>query len=147
MLKMYIYGRFLSRFLGLNKTKFWWYHWCSFPEHTAKHNRSKLAMECATDLLTRPWPPFSTNIVLPRIDIPFIRSQAMFIMAILRLIKVHLYTETVRWRFPDSKVHGANMRPTWVLSAPGGPHVSPINLVIRVTHAQGIILIMRNLCI
>ena len=23
---------------------------------------------------------------------------------------------------PDSKVHGANMGPTWVLSAPGGPH-------------------------
>ena len=24
---------------------------------------------------------------------------------------------------PDSKVHGANMGPTWVLSAPDGPHV------------------------
>ena len=33
---------------------------------------------------------------------------------------------------PDSKVHGANMGPTWVLSAPGGPHVCPINLAIRV---------------
>ena len=32
---------------------------------------------------------------------------------------------------PDSKGHGANMGPTWVLSAPGGPHVSPINLSIR----------------
>ena len=32
---------------------------------------------------------------------------------------------------PDSKVHGANMGPTWVLSAPDGPHVGPINLVIR----------------
>ena len=32
---------------------------------------------------------------------------------------------------PDSKVHGANMGPTWVLSAPGGSHVGPINLVIR----------------
>ena len=31
---------------------------------------------------------------------------------------------------PDSKVHGANMGPTWVLPAPGGPHVGPINLVI-----------------
>ena len=28
--------------------------------------------------------------------------------------------------------HGANMGPTWVLSAPGGPHVGPINLVIKV---------------
>ena len=31
-----------------------------------------------------------------------------------------------------SKVHGANMGPTWVLSAPDGPHVGPINLAIRV---------------
>ena len=34
--------------------------------------------------------------------------------------------------FPDSKVHGANMGPTWVLSSPGGPHVGPKNLAIWV---------------
>ena len=34
--------------------------------------------------------------------------------------------------YPDSKVHGANMGPTWVLSAPDGPHVGPRILVIRV---------------
>ena len=28
------------------------------------------------------------------------------------------------------KVHGANTGPTWVLSAPGGPHIGPMNLVI-----------------
>ena len=37
-------------------------------------------------------------------------------------------------RFTDSKVHGANMGPTWVLSAPEGRHVGPINLAIRVDH-------------
>ena len=31
-------------------------------------------------------------------------------------------------RHPDSKAHGANMGPTWVLSSPGGPHVGPMNL-------------------
>ena len=31
----------------------------------------------------------------------------------------------------DSKVHGANMGPTCVLSAPGGPHIGPINLAVR----------------
>ena len=31
----------------------------------------------------------------------------------------------------DSKVHGANMEPTWVLSAPDEPHVGPMNLAIR----------------
>ena len=32
---------------------------------------------------------------------------------------------------PDSKVHGANMEPTWVISAPDGLHVGRRNLVIR----------------
>ena len=32
---------------------------------------------------------------------------------------------------PESKVQVVNMRPTWVLSAPGGPRVGPINLAIR----------------
>ena len=31
---------------------------------------------------------------------------------------------------PDSKVRGANMGPTWVLSAPDGPHVGPMSLAI-----------------
>ena len=31
---------------------------------------------------------------------------------------------------PESKVRGANMRPTWVLSALDGPHVSPMNPAI-----------------
>ena len=31
---------------------------------------------------------------------------------------------------PDSKIHGANMGPTRVLSAPGESHVGPMNLAI-----------------
>ena len=31
-------------------------------------------------------------------------------------------------KHPDSKIHGANMGPTWVLSAPGTLHVGPMNL-------------------
>ena len=34
--------------------------------------------------------------------------------------------------YPYSKVYGANMGPTWVLSAPDGPHVGSMNLDIRV---------------
>ena len=34
--------------------------------------------------------------------------------------------------YPDSKVHGANMGPTWVLLVPDGAHVGPMNLAIRV---------------
>ena len=33
---------------------------------------------------------------------------------------------------PDSKVHGANMGPTLVLSSPDGPHDDPRNLAMRV---------------
>ena len=33
--------------------------------------------------------------------------------------------------FPDGKIHQANMGPTLVLSAPGGPHVGPMNLAVR----------------
>ena len=35
-------------------------------------------------------------------------------------------------KYSDRKVHEANMRPTWVLSAPDGPHVDPMNFDIRV---------------
>ena len=35
--------------------------------------------------------------------------------------------------FPYSKAHGANMGPTWVLSAPVGPQVGLMNLSIRVS--------------
>ena len=37
----------------------------------------------------------------------------------------------VDYHYPDSKVHGANMGPTWDLSAPDGQHVGPMNPVIR----------------
>ena len=33
----------------------------------------------------------------------------------------------------NSKVHGANMGPTWDMSGPDGPHVGPKNLAIWVT--------------
>ena len=43
------------------------------------------------------------------------------------VIRTNIRTENL----PDSIVHGANMGPTLVLSAPDGPHVGPMNLVIR----------------
>ena len=42
------------------------------------------------------------------------------------------YTQFELHSYPDSKDHGANMGPTWVLSAPDGPHVGPMKLAIRV---------------
>ena len=43
----------------------------------------------------------------------------------------HCLTHASAHVIPDSKVHGANMGPTWVLSARDGPHVGPMNLAIR----------------
>ena len=34
-------------------------------------------------------------------------------------------------RLVSQRVHGVNMGPTWVLLAPDGPHVGPMNLAIR----------------
>ena len=45
-----------------------------------------------------------------------------------QLIQIHICHQS---NVPDNTVHGANMGPTWVLSAPDGPHVGPMNLAIR----------------
>ena len=37
---------------------------------------------------------------------------------------------------PDGGVQGADMGPTWVQSASGGPHVDPIRLAVKVRLAQ-----------
>ena len=42
-----------------------------------------------------------------------------------------VYTQRYCFAIPDSKVHRANMGPTWVLSAPDGSHVGPMNLAMR----------------
>ena len=34
--------------------------------------------------------------------------------------------------YRDSKIHGANMRPSWGRQDPGGPHVGPMNFAIWV---------------
>ena len=47
--------------------------------------------------------------------------------------KVIIYTYVC----PDSKVHGTNMGPIWVLAAPDGPHVGAMNLPIWVKVESG----------
>ena len=42
----------------------------------------------------------------------------------------------VRQVTPDSKVHGANMGPTWVLSAPDGPMLAPWTLLSGITRTS-----------
>ena len=59
-----------------------------------------------------------------------IRGFPVVKMIKLRLVDFKMM-QISQCNVPDSKVHGANMGPTWVLSAPNGPHVGPMNLVIR----------------
>ena len=59
-----------------------------------------------------------------------LRNIVMFLVSCSDLTQEE---DTRAWLYhnPDSKVHGANMGPTWVLSAPDGPHVGPMNHAIR----------------
>ena len=68
-------------------------------------------------------------------------SEILIKIQNLSLMKMRLKISSLIWWLfcpggdelsnPDNKVHGANMGPTWVLSAPDGPHVGPMNLTIR----------------
>ena len=58
-----------------------------------------------------------------------VRNGVLFVRLARNIICIGVFL------YPDSKVHGANMGPTWVLSAPDGPHVSPMNLAIRVYYS------------
>ena len=47
-------------------------------------------------------------------------------------MKILLIRKIGSHAYPDSKVHGANMRPIWGRQDLGGPHVGPMNFVIWV---------------
>ena len=52
--------------------------------------------------------------------------------SILSVIFCYVMHVNILCTYPDSKVHGANIGPTWVLSSPGGPHVGPMKLALWV---------------
>ena len=66
--------------------------------------------------------------------LPTIYNVSVNILPIMRKY-THSYSPLLKGTYPDSKVHEASTGPTWVLSAPDGPHVSPMNLAIRVVIA------------
>ena len=63
--------------------------------------------------------------------------------------------EYLWYTLTDNKIHGANMGPTWVLTAPDGPNVGPMNLAIRAitmpygdqTGAWSIVACLQCVCI
>ena len=73
--------------------------------------------------------PVRTQVV-PLPDSPGqVKLLGKCIFKILNSASAILWTRQVK--FVDSKVRGADMGPTWILSAPCGPHVGPMNLAIR----------------
>ena len=64
----------------------------------------------------------------------FVVASWSSIICRCRCICRHMYESIYSFfsigSLPDSKIHEANMRPTWVLSAQDGPHVGPMNLAI-----------------
>ena len=68
----------------------------------------------------------------------FTRIKSFFLFTIhlelpfKTLYEVYVLGARIKHSFPESKIHVTNMGPTWVLSAPGGPHADPMNFAIRV---------------
>ena len=56
--------------------------------------------------------------------------EGVLISEIPKVIDTRIFSvKEHRGIVPDSKVHGANMGPTWVQSAPDGPRVGPWTLI------------------
>ena len=50
----------------------------------------------------------------------------------IHIVMLFIFHSIARsWTIPESKVPGANLGPTWDLSAPDGPHVGPRNLAVK----------------
>ena len=87
------------------------------------------ATQC--DYLTMPW---SLQYDIERGPIMKVCSwfdMVCFVDGVLGPIRNMMINEQNRSTSPDSKIHVANMGPTWVLAAPDGPHVGLMNLAIR----------------
>ena len=70
-------------------------------------------------------------------DVLCMETQPTFTILPNEQIQPDAVSDISVWnKIPDSKVHGANMGPTWVLSAPDGPGVGPMNLAIRDVYLQ-----------
>ena len=65
-------------------------------------------------------------------DAPIIHNEDFYhLLPEIYTDHTYLWLHRLTRNTPDNKVHGANMGPTWVLSAPYGADVDPMNLAIR----------------
>ena len=79
-------------------------------------------------LLLSQWLSLSLSLLLSYFIFVSIISIIMIILSSSLLVSSLLWIwGTFLYTIPDSKVHGANTGPTWILSAPGGLHLGPMN--------------------
>ena len=99
---------------------------------------TKLTIQVLANRTTNPTPtyvqPWTLRLILRLSDL----SRQRFFLPSRDKKHKHLSLSIFQQKYytidisPDSKVHGANMGPTWVLSAPDGSPVGPANLAIWV---------------
>ena len=90
--------------------------------HKRKHHSSRSLTFCKRNPQVACAPPSQIAKGAEIVSIAW-RHHDLFLISL-----VYLFLNA----FPDRKVRGANMGPTWALSAPDGPHAGAMNLAIRV---------------
>ena len=70
---------------------------------------------------------------IPVLVIQLVTNVAGNVIIHLHPIKINIYILYYIYTYmhPESKIHGANMGPTWGRQDPGGPHVGHMKFVIR----------------
>ena len=99
--------------------------------------------QCKTNNMQRLWKMLYTTISYTLMVHIYICSWQLcsrtivYICILVRNSPLQIVPVFTACLYPDSKVHGANMGPTWVLSAPDVLHVGLMNLAIRVVLFTG----------
>ena len=127
-----LFWKFLKRYLYVNLSLYGYYIIAAWILHTWSRILKSLSTNYKHVLQSRYLVTYDITmiIVLPCIKISQYALQTTYH---LKLKCTYIAERHLRCNNPDSKVHGTNMGPTWVLPAPGGPHVSPMNFAIRET--------------
>ena len=98
-------------------------------EETTSHRWIPLTKVSDAELWCFPWSAPDQTVERTN-ETPLISDATALVIGVTVMTMCQFY-------YPDSKVHGANMGPTWALSAPVGPNVGPMNLAIRVMMPRG----------
>ena len=60
----------------------------------------------------------------------FIEAGPQLLLQLYIMLNAGIPNDHFRCKSPDSKVHGANVGPTWGRQDPGGSHIGPMNFAI-----------------